>query len=407
MEKVYCLYLRDNDTLIGKLYADSLNGTEVYSFEYNLDFIVNHPDFYLDPDLYPFKGRQYPKDKKIFGFISDLMPDRWGRALIDRNERNKAKKENRKQRTLLEIDYLINTLDISRAGAIRIKEENANIFLAPALENIPPYISLRKLEQASLKYEDDFYNDNLIQLLLAPGSSLGGARPKANIYNNNNEIYIAKFPSKKDSYDVALWEKVVNELGRLCGIDVPSSILEEKKNKYGSIYLSKRFDRNKEERIHYASAMTLLGATDTDKNKHSYIELFNIINLVSKNIKKDKEELFGRIIFNILINNCDDHLRNHGFIYKHNAWSLAPAFDVNISVDTNTHALLFVDDDSDNISNIYEIGKYLGYESNYIEERINKFIKIIDDNLEKIAKKYFAKESEIKIMKGIINKNRR
>lgn len=403
MEKIYLLYLNDENTLIGKLFSNIDGTREVYSFEYDKNFINKYKDFYLGPDVFSYIGRQYSNEKLLFGFVSDLMPDRWGRALIERSERIKSKKVNGKMKSLHEIDYLVNTLDISRMGAIRIKEENGNEFLAANSQNIPPYISLRKLEQASLEYEDDFYNDKFIEILLAPGSSLGGTRPKANIYDAKGELYIAKFPSKKDEYDVGLFEKVVNDLARLCNINVPDSFLEEKKNKYGSIYLSKRFDRENKERIHYASLMTLIGASDDDKEKHSYLEIFDFINRLSKEPKKDKEELFRRIIFNILINNCDDHLRNHGFIYKNNSWSLAPAFDVNISIDKSIHTLKFVSDDTSDISNIYDVGKYLEYSSDYIDNQIRTISTIINNNFEKLARKYKAKKSEIKIMKKVIN----
>lgn len=402
MEKIYDLFLDDESTPIGKLYANFDSEKEVYSFEYNELFISKYLNFFLDPDLYTYKGRQYPNHKLMFGFISDLMPDRWGRTLLERSERAKAKKLNQNPKRLYEIDYLIKTLDVSRTGSIRIKEENGQDFLAPPKQGIPPYVSLRKLEQASLDYEDDFYNDDLIQLLLTPASSLGGARPKANIYDTNGELYIAKFPSKKDDYDVALFEKVVNELARMCDINVPSSLLEEKKNKYGSIYLSKRFDRNKNERIHYASAMTLLGANDADKEKHSYLEILNLINLICKDTFKNKKELFKRIIFNILINNCDDHLRNHGFIYRNGEWSLSPMFDVNISLDSSIHALKFVNDDEGDITNIFEVAKYFNFDNVDVDKEIKKMSEIINNNFEKLAKKYSSKESEIKLLKAML-----
>lgn len=402
MEKIYDLFLNDENTLIGKLYANFDDTREVYSFEYDEDFISKYRDFLLDPDLYSYKGRQYPNHKLMFGFISDLMPDRWGRALIERSQRAKDKKINQKPRKLHEIDYLINTLDISRTGAIRIKEQDGKEFLAILEEDIPSYISLRKLEQASLDYEDDFYNDNLIELLLAPGSSLGGARPKANIYDENKELYIAKFPSKKDDYDVGLFEKVVNDLARMCDIDAPFSKLEEKKNRYGSIYLSKRFDRNNNVRIHYASAMSLLGALDSDKEKHSYLEILNLINLICTDVSENKKELFRRIIFNILINNCDDHLRNHGFIYRFGKWSLSPMFDVNISVDSSIHALNFVNNDDGDIANIYEVAKYFGFDNTYVDKEIKSMSEIINTNFEKLAKKYNAKEKEIELLKMML-----
>ena len=407
MEKEYLLYLNNEDKLIGTLFANFDSGNEVYSFEYNKDFIKDNPDFFLDPDLYPYTGRQYPNKKLLFGFLSDLMPDRWGRALIDRNERVQSQKENRNIRKLHEIDYLLGVLDISRTGAIRIKEKNGSDFLSKQIDNIPPYISLRKLEQASLDYEDDFYNDNLIKLLLEPGSSLGGARPKANIYSPSGELYIAKLPSKKDDYDVGLWEQVVHDLAVLCGINVPETILEEKKNKYGSIFLSKRFDREFDSRFHYSSAMSLLGALDNDKEKHSYLEIFDLINKISKDAISDRMELFNRVVFNTLINNCDDHLRNHGFIYKNKSWSLSPSFDVNISFDSDIHSLLYVDNDLNNLSNVFQLGKYLNYDKESVQRIITKFSKLISDNLLKLAKKYNAKESEIRIVENIINKNMR
>lgn len=403
MEKTYLLYLNTRDVLIGRLFVSFDQGSEVCSFSYDKDFISKHPGFFLDPDIEPYLGRQFPKQKNFFGFISDLMPDRWGRNLIERNERNRSKEANAKPRKLTELDYLLNVEDVTRSGAIRICEEGSNIFLASS-NNIPPFISLRKLEQASLDYEDDFNNDELIQMLLLPGSSLGGARPKANVYSNTNEdIYIAKFPSKKDDIDVGLWEKVVSDLASMCEINVSDSILEEKKNKYGSIFLTKRFDREGNNRIHYSSTMTLLNAIDGENKKSSYLDIFHLIKTISKKSQKDSFELFKRVIFSICVNNCDDHLRNHGFLCRNENWELSPMFDVNISLDTNEHSLNFVDNNLNDFSNVYEIGKYLGYSKEMIENEIMRIKSIVENNLDKIAKRYNASKSEIKLVKNVLS----
>ena len=322
---------------MGILTAIPLRGKEVFSFEYSGDWLRSDSRHVTDPDMQLYAGRYFPRDDKPnFGVFMDSSPDRWGRVLMDRREAVSAKLEDRKRKSLLESDYLLGVYDGHRMGGLRFKLADEGPFLNDDSNMAaPPWTSLRALEQASRKFEevntDDAEYLKWINLLLAPGSSLGGARPKASVTDTNNHLWIAKFPSIKDTKDVAGWEMVANILARDAGLNIADGAIRKFNNNYHT-FLTKRFDRNnKGGRIHFASAMTMLGHTDgagADTGV-SYLELVEFLARYGTRVNADLEELWRRIVFSICIKNTDDHLRNHGFLLTDTGWKLSPAYDIN------------------------------------------------------------------------------
>ena len=324
--------------LMGVLSVELLRGKEVFSYSNDSDWL-KHPMFRtLDPDLGAFVGKQYlPTDKSNFGLFLDSSPDRWGRVLMQRREAIEAKNENRAIVKLTETDYLLGVYDGNRMGALRFKIDPNGVFLDNNKEfAAPPWASIRELEYASLQLENDDSPDSAeytkwLRMLIAPGSSLGGARPKANVVDENGNLWIAKFPSRHDKKDMGAWEAVVSELAKECGV----AMAECRAMKFGSshhTFITKRFDRLlNARRIHFASAMTLLGYTDgaSGSDGISYLELAEWIGRNCHNVSRDLEQLWRRIVFNIAVSNCDDHLRNHGFVLTSKGWGLSPAYDIN------------------------------------------------------------------------------
>ena len=330
---VYENWMASEPSLMGCLYAESLRGNEITSFEYSPSWLSNHPGLLaLDPDLQLFSGRQFtPLDKPMFGILSDSCPDRWGRLLMDRREEILAKQENRKPRNLLETDYLLGVHDEARMGALRFSLQEGGPFLSCDSDMAaPPWTTLRNLEAASLAFEKDpdTHSNRWLQMLLAPGSSLGGARPKASVKAPDNSLWIAKFPSKHDQYDSGAWEQVTHELAKMCRLNVPESRLERFSDA-GSTFLVKRFDRQAGRRVHFSSALALLGKKDGDSSNSSYLELVQFLTSHGASARSDLKELWRRIVFSMAVSNTDDHLRNHGFLLSPNGWRLSPMFDVN------------------------------------------------------------------------------
>lgn len=347
--EVYSSYT-GKDVLIGILHSDISKGKQIYSFEYVDSYLKNNSNIMLDPDLFNGRGRQFvPEEKSIFGFLSDCAPDRWGRMLLKRKRRILFPQE--KQKELYELDFILGVNDEARIGDIRFKYKNGKTFLN-ADENfaIPPLESLRRLEEASLELEkaDETFAKQWIEILLKPGSSLGGARPKATMKDVDGSLWIAKFPSKHDEIDSGAWEMVVNKLGVLCGLDVPNVALK-KFTPLGSTFLSKRFDRvyknTSIKRVHYASSMTLLGKIDGSSDT-SYLDILELIKSLSFSPQKDAKELWKRLLFNVLISNTDDHLRNHGFLLDEKGWHLSPLFDVNPNPLSSKLTLNITEDDN-------------------------------------------------------------
>ena len=324
---------------MGVLSAHRLRGKEIFSFQYDEDWLQNaNPALFLDPNLGYFKRTQYaPDDNPNFGLFMDSVPDRWGRMLMRRREAWQARQERREERRLFESDYLLGVYDGHRAGAIRFKTEPGGEFQSQMKDMAtPPWTSLRELEHASLQLErEDSINEKeypqWLGLLVDPGSSLGGARPKASVLDAAGCLWIAKFPSSADETDMGAWEKVAHELARSCGISVPESRIQRFTARHHT-FLARRFDRTPDlKRIHFASAMTLLGYMDGTGHLDGvgYLDMVAFIDRYGASVKKDLEQLWRRMLYNMLISNTDDHLRNHGFMLSEQGWRLSPAFDMN------------------------------------------------------------------------------
>lgn len=390
---------------LGRLFIDRDKGLQSYSFEFDPDFLSSpYRSTFIDFDLTNVSGRQFLNPgKELFGFLLDALPDRWGKALINRRERIDAKKENRRPRQMFAEDYLLAVDDESRMGCLRFKADEKDEFLSTDKKmSIPPFQSLKDLEYAARMYEndEDLFDETWLKILISPGSSLGGARPKATVKDDNGELWIAKFPSKHDEWDVGAWEMVVTELARLCGLNVPETKLL-RLSKYGSTFLTKRFDRNSQGRIPFISAMTALGKTDgeTGRVDVSYLDIASFL-LAYGGDPSDVKELWKRIVFNITISNGDDHLRNHGFIIKDKHWVLAPAYDLNPSVDA-MHLLLTVSEDNNEMDfNLaVDVAKIYGLSKEEAVIEVERIKKTVRENLEKVAKKYGLSDMEIEYMR--------
>lgn len=389
---------------LGVLYVDTLRGIEHYSFEYDQDWLKQSKfSFCLDPDISMFSGRQYT-EKNIFGMFADASPDRWGRILMKRREAIKARSENRKPNKMYDSDFLLGVYDQTRVGALRFKDDVNGPFLSDDKETAaPPWATLRSLEEASRQFEkdDNYLNDKWLKQLLKPGSSLGGARPKATVEDEQGDLWIAKFPSKNDEYDVGAWEKVVHDLAKLCGLNVPESKVE-KFSKDGSTFLVKRFDRDGEKRIHFASAMTMLGKNDgaSSDDGSSYIDIVDFIRAYGSSPKDDLIELFKRIIFSMAVSNTDDHLRNHGFILNDKGWRLSPLYDVN-PVPYGDVLSLNIDSYDNSISIDLAISLACYYDINEFDAEVyaDEILTMVKNNWEQLAKKYGINRDQIEEMR--------
>jgi len=348
---------------VGRLWSRSLRGRESASFEYDKKWIASDARFALEPLLTIDIGIHHSQPgKPLFGAIGDSAPDRWGRALMRRAERKNAEREKRTQRTLLEIDYLLQVDDRIRQGALRFREADTPEFLAHGQHAIPPLVELPKLLSASDHVLTDTDTDEDLRLLLAPGSSLGGARPKAAVIDADGSLAIAKFPANGDEYHIEQWSCVALALAKKAGITTPryrlTPVLDQQ------LLLISRFDREGSVRIPFLSAMSMIGA---DENQpHSYLELVDAIRQHGADVRKDLKELWRRILFSVLVSNVDDHLRNHGFLYDtgKRGWRLSPAYDLNpVPVDIKPRVLSLMIDDRDNSASFdltVEVGDYFG-----------------------------------------------
>lgn len=347
---------------IGMLSAHFGKGRKSFSFEYDKDWISSQEQLLLDPDLGWYSGQQFPNNKDNFGIFLDSMPDSWGKTLMQRREPQRAKEEGREPKILHDIDYLLGVFDESRMGALRFKLDPAGPFLDVAsAKTAPPWTSLGELQNAVNVIESDDDDENIrdwILMLIAPGTSLGGARPKANFTDRSNDFWIAKFPSRNDTIDKAAWEFLAYRMATRAGIRMTSSGISKITGKHNT-FLTQRFDRNKKERIHFASAMTMTGNSEENirDNKASYLEIAEFIKFSGASNEEDLYQLWKRIVFNISISNTDDHLRNHGFLLSDKGWRLSPAFDVNPSVDKHGLALNI---DTDNNALDFDLARSVG-----------------------------------------------
>lgn len=402
---VYDDFSTELPVLMGSLYVNVIKGGESYSFEYDKDWLRKTGlTLTLDPELMPYSGRQYPTGKNIFGLFADASPDRWGRVLMNKRERILAEKEGRKPSKLYDSDYLLGVYDETRMGGIRFKANQEGPFLSDDKETAaPPWATLRTLEEASRNFENDEtgLTEKWLNQLIKPGSSLGGARPKATVMDTKDQLWIAKFPSKNDENDTGAWEMVAHDLAALCGLNVPEAKLE-KFSPLGSTFLIKRFDRMGSKRVHFASAMTLLGKTDgaSAADGSSYLDIAAFIKSYGAQPKKDLGELWKRIVFNMAVTNTDDHLRNHAFILTDKGWILSPLYDVN-PVPYGDELSLNVDEEDNSISIdlAVQTAVRFGISESDAEAQAEEILKIVRDNWEKTAAGYGLTRRQIEEMR--------
>ena len=387
---------------MGTLSVSHVKGREVFSFAYEKSWLERGQAQMLDPDLQLFTGAQYvTSDKKNFGIFLDSSPDRWGHVLMKRREAIRARMEKRKEKILFQEDFLLGVFDQQRMGALRFKLTEDGPFLNDSAElAAPPWTSLRELEQASLQLENETLTDaeslEWLNMLLAPGASLGGARPKAGVTDEKGNLWIAKFPAGNDGTDMGAWEMVATELAADTGIDMATGQAKRFSAKRHT-YLSKRFDRiGTKRRVHFASAMTLLGQRDGAEDM-SYLDIAEFIIKNGADPKRDLEELWRRMVFNIAIKNTDDHLRNHGFLLTTGGWSLSPAYDMNPN--NRGQGLTLNISETDNALDFglaLSVAKYFRVEKE--AESILKRVKRTVGKWKSVAKKYSIPATEISSM---------
>lgn len=394
--------------LIGVLSAQQAKGKKAFSFEYDALWLKTGLKFLLDPDISLFSGSQYPNQKENFGIFLDSMPDTWGRTLMKRKAAQWAKENNTKTPTLYDIDFLLGVYDESRMGALRFKiDPNGDFLDNNKIASTPPWSSIRELQNAAENIEDDKDNDEIrkwLSILIAPGSSLGGARPKANILDTDKSLWIAKFPSKSDTIDKAAWEYLAYELAIQAGVNMAPSRIEKIMGDYNTFF-TKRFDRENGKRIHFASAMAMTGNNEEiiKDNHPSYLEIAEFISNYGVNIEENLHQLWRRIIFNIVISNTDDHLRNHGFMLTNDGWILSPAYDLNPSIDKDGLSLNI---DMDNNELDFDLAKSVGDYFRLDDKQMNSIIeevKSVVSGWEVVANKIGISRSEQQLMGKAFN----
>ena len=394
--KKYLVYLSTDvgDTLVGYLTSQIKGTKESAGFQYDQTWLESPHAFGLAPDLPLAPGMFFSKDK-MFGAFEDCAPDRWGRKLMIRYEQELATIESRPQKTLNEIDYILRVNDFARQGALRFKEAENGEFLTTTVSGaVPPLTKLPELLHAAEAINDKTDTNKELLLLLAPGSSLGGARPKASVVDDNNNLCIAKFPKKDDDTRVVVWEAIALDLARRCGLNVPDFQFKSIMNK--DVLIIKRFDRQGTTRIPFASAMTMLNAIDNDMNTYNYTEIADF--LIQNGAKPDEDlvELWKRIVFSVLISNTDDHLRNHGFLHINKGWILSPLYDVNPSAEkTDTfHTAIAEDNATASIENALQYAKYFRISAPEATTIVNSMTTVIS-NWQNVAKHYGLPQAEI------------
>lgn len=338
----------DAPQLLGELSCDSVRGNETYGFSYNKEWLAEYGDVFLSEDLQSYPGVQYTKpERDIFACFSDSLPDRWGRTLLNRREQIAAMDEKRAVRRLTSFDYLMGIDDASRMGGFRFAETMGGVFInSEDSLRVPPLANVRELMHAAHKIEASEEKHLLpskkwLAQLLHPGTSLGGARPKASVMDEKGNLTVAKFPSRKDDYDVARWEHFCHVMGRKAGINVAETRTIQGEDYH--ILLSKRFDRTQDgKRIHFASALTLLGLADGDNAStgYGYPDMVDFIIRRGGKVEQDLEEIYRRVAFFIIVGNSDDHFRNHGFLLTRKGWELSPAYDINPTLADNQSLLI-------------------------------------------------------------------
>jgi serine/threonine-protein kinase HipA len=392
--------LNGQNHLVGRLWSHIRKGRESASFQYDPSWLQSNHRFSLEPGLVLTEGTFHTEtDKSMFGSMSDSAPDRWGRVLMRRAESYQAQKEKREKRTLSEMDYLLRVNDESRQGSLRFSIDVDEVFLAPnTVQSIPPLVDLPRLLSTSDRFLNDEENDEDLQFLLAPGSSLGGARPKASVRDIDGHLSIAKFPRHDDEFSTVLWEAVALTLADHAGINVPKWRLEKIAER--PVIIIQRFDRDNQIRIPFLSAMSMIGARDNEQ--HSYLELVDALRQYGASPKDDSVRLWRRIIFNILISNTDDHLRNHGFVYfDQRGWHLSPAYDMNPTPTSIKPRILTTAIDFDDGTASLELALSVAQEFGLKQENAKTIIKEVGSAVadwKTVASRFGINRSEMNLM---------
>ena len=394
-------------TLVGALRSDVVKNKEHFSFAYDEKWLLSEFVQQIDPQLHLYAGGQHSSGQQNFHIFLDSCPDRWGRLLMKRREAVLARKEGRKPNVLNEIDYLLGVHDMYRMGALRFKLDLEDDFLDNNEKlAAPPITSLRELEHAAQQVEDTGDLDDpdylkWLNMLIAPGSSLGGARPKSCVIDNDESLWIAKFPSNHDDYDIAAWEYVVHLLALDAGINMSECRLE-KFSSHHHTFLTQRFDRTSDSRLHFTSALTQLGYYDGEYDA-SYLELAQFLTENGANTKEDLAELWRRIVFNIAVSNTDDHLRNHGFMYHDGGWLLSPAYDINpVTPAHGLHLNISDDDNSLNYDVAMSVIDFFQLSQERAKEIKSKVLTSVS-KWEVVATKVGLSRGELQVMKSAFN----
>lgn len=397
-------------SLVGHLTRDAGRSGDTVRFEYEQGWLESEGAFELDHDLPLAAGAHYAPTgaDQLTGALLDCSPDRWGKMLMERREAIDAREQGRRVRTLRAWDFLLGVNDESRMGAIRLKDPQTNRFLDFHGLAAPPLTDLRELEDAADKVEQDDDEQHVVKWILqlvAPGASLGGARPKASFRDIDGSLWLAKFPSREDRRDIGLWEFLAYQLSLRAGIDMPEAKVLRLSAR-GHTYAVRRFDRTAASRRHYASAMTRLAREDSEGA--SYLDIVEAIETAgaSKQIRAQLEQLFRRVLFNVLIGNRDDHLRNHGFLRQGDGWVLSPAFDVNPNPDKNDHVLTFDGNDGSPDSRLLiatcEFYRLTAARLNQIEGEVRGAV----SGWVALAKRLGLRNAEIELMREVIDPDR-
>jgi len=369
-------------TRMGFLYATPVRGKEIFSFEFDEAWLELSHARSLDPALRLGPGPQHlAAGRENFGIFLDSSPDRWGRVLMQRREAQLAREQVRKEKRLLELDYLLGVYDDHRLGGLRFRLGDGPYLDDDADLASPPWTSLRELEHASLRLEDDdsdtAESGKWLRMLVAPGRSLGGARPKASVIDRRGQLWIAKFPSGRDSDDIGAWESVLATLGRRAGV----TVAEHVRRRFGSrhhTFLAQRFDRvSGGERLHFCSAMTLLEQADGEVGA-SYLDLADILVRHGAEPTRDLEQLWRRLVFFVCVSNVDDHLRNHGFLLAEHGWLLAPAYDVNPVPDVAGLTLNITEtDNTQDLTLVREVARAFRISKRRADEIITEVVNVV------------------------------
>ena len=391
---------------VGLLRRQAARRAETVTFEYDEAWLRDGKRFSIEPALALTRGLfPPPKGQAIFGSIGDSAPDTWGRRLMQRAERRQAERDGRPVRTLFEIDYLLGVADETRLGALRFKWVGDDIFQAPPRAGVPALIELGRLLQITERILRDEETDDDLRIIFAPGSSLGGARPKASIIDQHGHLSIAKFPKETDDYSVETWEEIALRLADRAGIVTPHHELVDVAGK--AVLLSRRFDRIDGARIPFLSAMAMTGSIDGERG--SYPELVDALTHHGVRAKADAHKLYRRVVFNVLVSNVDDHLRNHGFLWvDRNGWSLSPAYDLNPTpTDLKARVLttnIDLDEGTCSLDLVESAAGYFGL-SRVVAKEVIRSIAAATSTWRKIAAEVGARPADINRMSSAFEHN--